>query len=423
MITYDDLLKIDEENIIILLNTIIDLTSYVFFIIFFSNNFKNKYDKITKNLLFCIQDSGPVFIKYFQILASKRYTINFKDKKIIDTLEIFSKLEDNVLISDNIKKKELEIIKYFKNIRLINTKPLGIGSIASVYNIKYNNKNAVIKIVHPGIEDKINKGYINLNLQIKMASNMSSDVRKINKLIDIHDIVSVIKIQTDMTLEGNNILIMNKIFKDDPVVKIPQIFFYSKKAIIMEKINGYKYYDFIIRFPEFQDEAIAAIFYTFKKMIINKCIHCDFHYGNFFIDIIDDKVIINLLDFGIVKYISDLDKENFLVLFDFKSSEIDKIKAVLKFLWNLTKCKEKKSKFYSNYNDFEEKFLSTQKIDNLELIDIINYLKKIDVKISYYNSLLINSLEFIFSIINKTYLGTNKKFFYKFLLGYLFDIE
>jgi predicted unusual protein kinase regulating ubiquinone biosynthesis (AarF/ABC1/UbiB family) len=398
------------------INLILDSFTYFWFSIiqisFAFVSLKSKIiDRNTYNssLVQLLENNGPVYIKFGQIMSSRKDQL-IKNKTFKNLFQNLSKLEDNITLDDDILNEEYNLINTIENIKLCNTKAIGTGSIASVYFVKYFDKECVLKIVHPKIREKVKRGYILLKTHINMISLFTNKIKNIKKIIDIDNMYNSILDQTNMYNESINIYNMYNCFKDNRIIITPKLINYSTDFILMSKEYGLKFDDFIKKYPDYKMEVIATMFYSFKKMIENKLIHIDLHFGNFFfkLDKKNDIVKIILLDFGIMKKINDMQKEELLKIFNFK-------KISNKFIWLLLKDNKYN---YKDFNKLIEEYSKNNKKKNLN--DISIFLQKKKIFISYENTLFMNSIDFIFKLRHKI---INPKIFDKYLIGYIMENE
>lgn len=366
---------------------------------------EKSYDKRIINL---IREGGPIYIKYAQIYASRKIEDNFHLLKGIKLLE------DNVEILENEKRYEINYLNSLDKLKVINEKALGSGSIASVYQIQYKNKKSVAKIVHPNVIYKINRGEIILKTQIKIFGLFNRHFKRANRFIDFRGMKESIYEQTNMEIEKNSTIKFFDIFNDDPIVKIPNIYSYSKSCLIMEKVSGLNYRNFLNEFPDYDFETISALYYCVSKMIKNKFCHIDLHWGNIFFNITDnDTVKITLLDFGIVKEISELEYNSLIKIFDLKSSKEIRENNICKLFWLMSKKDYKYEDFNAKLNDYIKKNKRSLKF-------IMDFFYENNIFISHKDSLFLNSIGLILQLIEDK---RDENGFIPFLEGYMLDNE
>jgi len=288
-----------------------------------------------------IINSGPIFIKIIQlVLVSESEEINNFFNEILGNPEKSEKSEksskskvlslnenkdvnilydllDSVYPSKNIDKILIDG-KYY-NVK--NNYSLGSGSVAYVYLIEnYKDKGTVIlKQISPlfsyNINISINRAHFFLqNLKFLFYfSKKNSNLKKYILNIKITDsvkesIVNLLKKQTDMIRESKNQIKFYNIFKNNKKVNVPEVYYYDENNIVMEYKEGIKINDYLKNNPTHERFAILLIKHAINEMIKNKFIHCDLHYGNLLFNLKNNKLELNLIDFGIVKEINNNQK-------------------------------------------------------------------------------------------------------------------
>lgn len=264
------------------------------------------YENIKKMIVY----NGPVFIKYFQIIVARRENNNQTNWAKINNKEVFSKK----LICKIIELED-KVNNYFEIDNDLITK-IGIkekiasGSVANVYNCNYQQKKCVVKFFDHLAERKIKLGILTLKTIHFCNLYYFINLPKLN--INFESYQKILLSQIVTQTECNNAEKLTNIFNNySHLVKIPKIYAMEKQYIIFEKKNGLKFTDFIEKFPEKKTECVALLYGVLLKMIDNHFIHADFHLGNFLFELINEKVTITLLDFGICLELNE-NKSNIL---------------------------------------------------------------------------------------------------------------
>ena len=261
-----------------------------------------------------VQDSGPVVIKLFQwISCNSAYldlflnNINNIDLSEVKIIQDGCKIQDIDKIIIRIKN---ELCDFDED--LFNRTPLGVGSIAQVHKYGKN----IIKICHNDIEKIIKDDLEILSEIIKLGRDdyleniLDIDYFKIIHMLDIDMLIKELGDQTDLRIEKSNIEKMKETLKYDNI-KLPDVIYASKEILIEtflegENINNYK---------EDKDKIIQYKINTIimlLHMVHNGVVHADLHDGN----ILYNDNGINLIDFGIIKTLTDIEKKNIKGLFN-----------------------------------------------------------------------------------------------------------
>ena len=269
------------------------------------------------NIKRIVVDSGPLFIKAFQLLLVNEIENNENENMFLDLL-------DSVYEPKKIEKIKINN-KFYK---VKNTFSLASGSVAYVYLIEnYENYGDVIlKKPIENYNDAINYSlerlsffikFLKIITKIKFIANIKNKTLNIKSNVEIiknlnitnqfkNNFKSLILKQLDMNLEAENQKKFYNIFKNIGTVNVPKVYYNDRNNLIMEYCKGKKYPDLLKEFPGIKLHVDILLENTLKYMISKKIIHCDMHYGNllFYFDQYDN-LNLNLIDFGLINKITN----------------------------------------------------------------------------------------------------------------------
>jgi predicted unusual protein kinase regulating ubiquinone biosynthesis (AarF/ABC1/UbiB family) len=327
------------------------------------------YNKFIK---YIIVFNGPVFIKYVQLLLIDK--LSLREFISNDLIEELTDLEDNIYKSIKLEKK---LVINNQHLNIENNYSIASGTISSVYEFKYKNKDYILKKVHKNIEKNIKYGYILLKL---ILNNFPFNKKYSNfiQLIDMTNFKTIILKQCDMNFESKILKKFYKLFNTSHIINTPKYIFNTGEILIMEKLSGYKLNQFISLYPKKKLETYCVLMSTIYSMIKYKLLHGDFHFGNMFFNIKNEKVIINIFDYGIVfnltdkqseyllDYIETLDSQNLIYFLKTLNSNIPSDPKIYK-------------KFYSkNISGINIQFLKKYHIP-LEIINLLSILRNLKI--------------------------------------------
>lgn len=109
--------------------------------------------------------------------------------------------------------------------------------------------------------------------------------------------------QIDMNLENNYSKKLTKIFKNINNVKIINIIYSCDSYHISEFIDGYNINNFlkIESNKKYKTEIINLLQLSYYLMLSNNLFHCDWHFGNFLVNLDENnKIILYILDTGLM---------------------------------------------------------------------------------------------------------------------------
>lgn len=254
-----------------------------------------------ERLRITIEDLGPTYVKFGQILADRPDILSERFRKEL------KKLQSNALAFDDnlaIRLIEDELGAQIKDVFLeFNPHCIASASIGQVYTGRLKNgKHVVIKIRRPNIDQKIK---LDLYLMHYLAARFAKEYPELAAI----NIVSVVDEFGDSILkelnyynEATNIVRFQDIFRDHPHVYIPQVYtkYTTHRLIIMERLSRLT--------PDDPMQLKAAGLDT-KQIALNGAeallimifkegfFHADPHAGNIFV-LPDNRI--GFIDFGMV---------------------------------------------------------------------------------------------------------------------------
>ena len=258
-----------------------------------------------KGLRCALEDLGPVFVKFGQVLSTRR------DMLPEEYANELAKLQDNVppfpseqaigLIEDSLNQSVDEVFKRFDR------EPLAAASIAQVYSASLQNgKEVVVKVVRPGIENIIQQDIDLMFLMAKLLSRLSHTGKRLRPVEVVEEYEKTIFDELDLQREAANANQLRRNFEDSPDLYIPEVYWdhCAPNVLVMERIYGVNGGDIETLKRKGTNMKVLAergvdIFFT--QVFKHNFFHADMHPGNVFVnaDNPDDPSYISI-DFGIV---------------------------------------------------------------------------------------------------------------------------
>ena len=181
-----------------------------------------------------------------------------------------------------------KLLQTFSNLNNVNSNDNLSGSIGSVTIKKY----LVIKNLHDNIDTKLENSLNILNIFLK--NNKIPFPFYFNEFREIN----MKQINLDLEKDYSNKL--SQIFKNINNVQVIDIFF-NKSYHYSKFINGYSIDKFLIKYPQFKDEIFYNLYLSFYLMLSKNIFHCDWHFGNFLVNLDkNNQIILYILDTGIM---------------------------------------------------------------------------------------------------------------------------
>jgi ubiquinone biosynthesis protein len=257
-----------------------------------------------------LEELGPVFIKFGQIISTRRELL---PKEVADEL---AKLRDNVKPFDNeiarsIIKKELECSIDDVFLEFTAT-PMAAASIAQVHLAKLKNGDEVaVKILRPGIKPIIRTDLRLLKDLVFTLTLFKSTLKDFNFLGIIDELAVSLSQEVNFLLEAENAEKFRENLIDYPSVQIPKIYkeFSTRNILVMERMHGTPI-DNVIKLVSkginLKDIARQGLELMLLQVLRDRFFHADPHSGNVWIT---DEGLRVYLDFGIMGKLSKEDRD------------------------------------------------------------------------------------------------------------------
>lgn len=258
-----------------------------------------RFKKHAKKALKVFIELGPSYIKLGQWLSSRA------DLLPLPYLEELAKLQDKVPPAEFSKVKpiiESELGKLENIFESFNTSALLGASLGQVYLAKYNNRDVIIKISRPNIEEVIENDIYILKKILPLATRFIDPNLAFSAEGMLSQFIETVYEEMDYRIEADNLVTIKRNLAGDNSVIIPSVIQdrTSKHVLTMEYIPGIKITDIATLDAMGIDRSILVtrVHRLFFKMLLRHNIfHADPHPGN--ISVADNGSII-LYDFGMV---------------------------------------------------------------------------------------------------------------------------
>ena len=272
-----------------------------------------------------LEDLGPIFVKFGQILSTRR------DLLPEDIADEFASLQDRVppfpgetaagIVRDALGRPIEEVFGEFVR------EPLASASIAQVHAARLRDgREVVVKVVRPEIEKVIRRDVSLLHLVAELAQRYWPDARRLHPREVVAEYEKTILDELDLLREAASASQLRRNFEGSDLLHVPEVFweYTRRRVMVMERVSG---------IPISNVEALAEagidlrvlaergveIFFT--QLMRHNFFHADMHPGNIFVDRAHpDRPSYIAVDFGIMGSLSEQDQrylaENFLAFFN-----------------------------------------------------------------------------------------------------------
>ena len=288
---------------------------------------KHKGKSAGERITLALQNLGPVFIKFGQMLSTRRDllppAIANELARLQDKVPPFSSDAAQDIIRQALGLKDLnELFSEFE------TSPLASASIAQVHAAKliHNNEDVVVKVLRPDIRDTI---VADMELLFSLANVLQRwlpDGKRLRPVEVVVEYRKTIVDELDLLRESANGIQLGRNFEGSDALYVPKIYsdYCRSNVLVMERIYGLPISNIdalLTQNTNMKKLAERGVEVFFTQVFRDSFFHADMHPGNIFVSTEhpeNPKYI--AIDFGIVGTLNREDKrylaENFIAFFN-----------------------------------------------------------------------------------------------------------
>lgn len=234
-----------------------------------------------------VEDLGPTFIKFGQILADRpdlvSENLRIELKKLQSSARPFDDEEAISIIETELGNDVNNVFSY------IDRKHIASASIAQVFRATLvNGEKVILKVQRPGIKRKIELDLKLMQIFAKRIHKAYPELSSFNLVSFIDTFGDILLKELDFTHEMSNMLRFTHIFKEDERCHIPRVYsrYCTPRLLVMEYIEGYNPSDIaLLREKGFSTQTIAenGVNIVLTMILRHGFFHADPHPGNIFI--------------------------------------------------------------------------------------------------------------------------------------------
>ena len=242
-------------------------------------------------LRLALEHLGPVFVKFGQLLSTRRDLIP------LDIADELARLQDHVppfpgdqarkLTEDAIGRPIEEAFSYFE------LDPMASASVAQVHAAALpDGTQVVVKVVRPGIEAVIGEDIELLKLLAAFLEEHSREARRLHLCDVVNDYERTITDELDLQQEAANTARLRANFADSPLLYAPRVYWdlTRRNVLVLERIHGIPIGDVAAlraRGTDLKKLADRGVETFFTQVFEHNFFHADMHPGNIFVDVRD----------------------------------------------------------------------------------------------------------------------------------------
>jgi ubiquinone biosynthesis protein len=277
-----------------------------------------------ERLRLALESLGPVFIKFGQMLSTRR------DLLPDDIANELKKLQDNVPPFEGPKAKALiekalgsSVESVFSSFEIT---PLASASVAQVHGaVLKDGQQVVVKVIRPGINKTIEKDVALLFTLAHLIQKVWHEGRRLRPVEVVEEYKQTLLDELDLRKEAANGSQLRRNFEQSELLYVPEIFWdYTRQNIlVMERIHGIPVAnidELIEQGTDLKCLAERGVEIFFSQVFRDSFFHADMHPGNIFVSREtpnNPKYI--AVDFGIIGSLTSEDQNylarNFLAFF------------------------------------------------------------------------------------------------------------
>jgi len=289
------------------------------------NWFRNNSQSEGARLRLCIESLGPIFIKFGQMLATRRDMLpdDIVDEleKLLDQVPPFPLNQARTIVEQQLG---LPIDQIFSN---FDDNLLASASIAQVYSAQLSSgEKVIVKVVRPNIEKLIRQDIQVLMVLARLADRYWQEANRVKPIQIVREFEKTLLNELDLVREAANASELRRHFEGSDDLYVPHVYWdYCKpRVMVMERIEGIPVSDIEqLKANNINLEVLArkGVEVFFTQVYKNNYFHADMHPGNIFVSAENPenpKYI--AVDFGIMGSLSTQDQrylaENFVAFFN-----------------------------------------------------------------------------------------------------------
>ena len=288
-------------------------------------NWHPKRQSQARRIRLCIEELGPIFIKFGQLLATRRDLLHpdliDELEKLLDQVPPFPVEQARGIVETSLG---LPLDQAFQS---FNDEVLASASIAQVHSaVLTSGEQVVVKIVRPDVEKNIRRDIAVLMVLARLANRYWQEANRVKPIEIVREFEKTLLKELDLVREAANASQLRRNFLNSPDLYVPEVYWdYCKQNVmVMERIHGIPVTDLEqlnahnINLQVLSRKGVEVFH---RQVYYDNFFHADMHPGNIFVSADNpENPHYIAVDFGIMGSLNTSDQrylaENFVAFFN-----------------------------------------------------------------------------------------------------------
>ncbi len=242
-----------------------------------------------RRLRLALEELGPVFIKFGQILSTRRDLLppDFAEELALlqDQVAPFSGAEARSIIADGLGRPIDDVFAH------LDEAPLASASVAQVHaaRLREGGAEVVVKVIRPGIATVIEADLTLLESIAALLERVLSDARRLHPVTIVADYRQTIFNELNLLQEAANTTKLRRNFAESDLLYVPRVYWdhSSERVLVLERINGIPIANVAALKAAGTNMKVLAergVETFFTQVFVDNFFHADMHPGNIFVD-------------------------------------------------------------------------------------------------------------------------------------------
>ena len=287
-----------------------------------------------RRLMLALEQLGPVFIKFGQLLSTRR------DLLPMDIADELAKLQDHVapfpgetavdIIESALGQSIAEAFREF------DSQPIASASVAQVHAATlHTGDDVVVKVVRPDIAEIIEADIHLLGTLATLLEGSFPDARRLHLRQVVLDYEQTIVGELDMLKEADNTARLRSNFAESELLYVPRVHWQwcRTNVLVLERIYGVPIAEIAelkARGTNLRKLAERGVETFFTQVFVDNFFHADMHPGNIFVNVDDpDNPNYIAVDCAIIGTLTQEDQDylarNLLAFFNQDYAEVARL--------------------------------------------------------------------------------------------------